>query len=251
MPKVRVVTPTDPQTATILAFANQLMVVDQWSSVDYRVYSASDDTSNLDTVAQYAVDDRPDAILACGSMAASKVQSKTTTCPIIMVGGLTPPNAQSNLTGFTINGIAIAQHHLDHLNTQTTTIIYDNTNDPSMNILNSLDLPQGTVTLAISNPGVFGSQNITTKGFMLIPNAMYYSHRKHIIGMVDNNANVTAIYYPEREYKDESTNPNKVKVHGHDLPGTFRDAADIVSSILHNGPGNLQPPKEGRKYKDD
>jgi len=261
MPKVRVVTPTDPQTDTIKAFKTELMAkVKNSANLDYRVYSAADDNGNLDAVVQYAVDDKPDAILACGTMAAAKLQDKP--LKIVMVGGGPPPNLQPTVTGFTIdtvNGVAVAQHHLDQLtaapNVQKITVLYDDTNDPSRVIFHALDDSQGKIeALPISDPGAFRAKNIATEGFMLIPNAMYYSHRKHIIGMLDNSNSVKAIYFPEREYKDKSSTQTKAKasVFGHDLPATFKDAADIVASILNDSKFQLPQLREGqRPYSDE
>jgi hypothetical protein len=70
--------------------------------------------------------------------------------------------------------------------------------------------------------------------------------------MVDDNNYVKAIYYPERQYKDaHKKHPNKAKVHGHDVLGTFADAADIVSNILNDATYAPPPVKEGRTFKDD
>jgi hypothetical protein len=259
MPIVRVVTPTDPQTDTITAFQNELMnKVNNWASVDYHVYSANDQNSNLDTAVGLALGDSPDAILACGSMAAGKLQAATSSRPIIMVGAYTPANPQSNLTGFiihTIGGKSVAQHQLDQLakTVQQITVLYDVTNDPSKQIFKDLKDPQHKIQpLVISNPGQFATHTVATDGFMLIPNAMYFSHRAGVLGMVDND-NVKSIYFPEREYKQVASakTQGKSRVHGHDLPATFRDAADIVASILNNPGQPLPPRKEGRKDSDD
>jgi hypothetical protein len=82
--------------------------------------------------------------------------------------------------------------------------------------------------------------------------ADFYNHIQHIADMVDDNNSVKAIYYPERQYKDaHKKNPNKAKVHGHDVLQTFADAADIVSNILNDS--TYAPPDvtEGHKFKDD
>jgi len=257
MPIVRVVTPTDPQTDTIKAFQAEL-VAKVAGSIDYRVYSAADDNDNLDDVVKYAVSDSPAAILACGSMAAKKLQDQTTSIPIVQVGGLRPANAQSNLTGFTINtigGKVVSQHHLDKLAAarQKITVLYDDSNEPSHAIFTNLQDPQKKVSpLNIGDPADFATYTVATDGFMLIPNAMYFKHRKHIVAMLDND-NVKAVYFPEREYKMESSaaTQGKARIHGHDLPATFRAAADIVAAILSHPKKSLPSLKEGIKDTDD
>jgi hypothetical protein len=222
--KVRVVTPTHPKTKSIKAFFDQLKTAHGWLHLDFRVYSAANDTDNLDTIAQYAVDDAPDAILACGSMAATIVCDKTDTCKVVFVGGVAPVIAPSNLYGYTIDGVTIANHHLSNLNVPDVAVMYDPQNDPSQYIITNMTVPTGvTIHLfPVSDPADFASQSINYRGFMLIPNAMYYHHRKRIIKLVDSNSNVTAIYYPEREYKDDSNNQGKVKVHGYKIPETYQ-----------------------------
>jgi hypothetical protein len=116
--------------------------------------------------------------------------------------------------------------------------------------------------LMIDNPSAFQTTRITDKTFMVIPNAMYYQHCADIAKMVDASPNVKWVYYPEREYKDaiKTTGQNR-QVHGHDIPGTFQDAADVVNGVL-NGTYSLTPGTPvgsvglsaitaGRTYQDD
>jgi hypothetical protein len=233
--KVRVVTPTDPQTKTITTFFIQLTTADGWSSLDYRVYSAGDDNINLALAASYAVDDEPDVIFACGLHAAKKCVRLTTEYPIVFVGGAAPRNPPSNLTGLTIEGNTIADYALQHLGTASITVLYDNSNDPSNDTyayLRTRPNADKITPLQISDPGAFAESTVTTTGFMLIPNAMYYKHRRHIVKMVDRSTTLTAVYYPEPEYKNLSTKQAMATVYGYDILATFTDAADIVSGIL-------------------
>jgi hypothetical protein len=253
-----VVTPTDPQTISIQAFHDQLVRVDQWSNVDYRVYSAANDTVNLDELAKYAVSDNPNAIVACGWMAASKVLNLTTSIPVVMAAGGEALQKPKNFTGYTLECADVSKHHVQRLNAQRITVLYDDTNDPSLDTLNSLYkvVPSGKsiIPLPISDPSEFAKQDIKTDGFMLLPNAMYYLYCEDIAEMVDDNDYVTAVYYPEHEYKDaHKKNRGKAKVYGHDIVGTFRDAADIVSNIL-NGTltiASLAAVKPARPYQDE
>jgi hypothetical protein len=251
-PIVCVVTPTNPTTKSIAAFCQRLMA----GRLNFilQIYSAANSSANLDAAAAAAAGANPKAILACGRMALDKVLSKSLPagCKVVMVGGDAPQNPPANLTGFEIKGQATAQYHLQQLRGNHTdiTVLLDPTNAPSLEIWNSLlpnPLPQPPNPpvdvqlgpnqwmrpLLISDPSLFQQQNITTDCFMVLPNAMFYEHCADIVAMVDTNNYVKNIYYPEHEYKDASKhNPNKAKVHGHDIQGTFQAAADIVKGIL-------------------
>jgi hypothetical protein len=240
LPKVRVVTPTDPGTSSITAFEDELFNHFGWQknvSVDYKVYTAVDDYNKLQAKAQDAVNDAPQVIVAAGSAAAGYLQLQTAgnpTIPIIQAaGGEVPPNPQGNLTGFTINALQIARHHLKKLSasTNTITVLYDPTNPVSLRIYGNLTPPAGKTKqpLAINTAGGFGAQP-HMDGFMIIPSAMYYHNASAIVTMVDGNAN--AIYYPEREFKNLHATRTNVRVHGHHIPATFRLTAGYVNSIL-------------------
>ena len=112
------------------------------------------------------------------------------------------------------------------------TVLYDDTNPPSVAVFNKLNanVPMGKTLkpLKISDPKKFGPQP-AMDGFMVIPNAMYYSHSAAIAAMVDGNAN--EIYYPEREYKNAHRKKNNVSVHGHHIQNTLRQAAGYVNRI--------------------
>jgi hypothetical protein len=63
---------------------------------------------------------------------------------------------------------------------------------------------------------------------------MYYLHCADIAAMVAASSAVKWVYYPEREYANAPQNPNQiVKVFGHHIPKTFKNAADIVNGILN------------------
>jgi hypothetical protein len=253
MPKVRVVTPTYPTTDSIIAFENELKK--RQPNVDYDVCSAFDKDSDLDTAAQKAVDAKPDAILACGTMAAAMVDAKTPACPIVLVGGGGVKNPKSKFTGYTIKTQDVAVGHLNGLKGMDVTVMYDDTPDPlnpAPNIYTYLTnhKPSGTTLtpLGISDPNKFGTTTINTPGFMLIPNAIYFYHYKDIADMVKNSKSVTTVYFPEPEYKKYYSGTAKVTVHGHKIPETFKDAAKIVSDIL-NDPLKPPPPiTEGQTY---
>ncbi|MGB8489163.1 MAG: hypothetical protein WCD67_23080 [Xanthobacteraceae bacterium] len=234
-PVVRLVTPTLRNTKSIAAFEDELLIYFGWQNVadfDYDVYSARNNNGRLKAQAKNAFDDSPTVIVTCGSQATLFAMGFTTTIPIIQAAGGQAPSAP-NVTGFTINAESTA---LDHLNTMTATaitVLYDDTNPPSVAVFNKLNanVPMGKTLkpLKISDPKKFGPQP-AMDGFMVIPNAMYYSHSAAIAAMVDGNAN--EIYYPEREYKNAHRKKNNVSVHGHHIQNTFRQAAGYVNRIL-------------------
>jgi hypothetical protein len=258
LPTVRVVTPTDPGTQSIIAFERELtskgwIIAGPGQNIDYKVYPASDTNSNLQGCAQQACQDAQAAInnhlravlVACGSMAAALLQEKTSTIPIIQtLGGEVPHNRQSNMTGFTKDAEQVARHHLDKLlgAGKAVTVLFDDTNDPSRYIYNNLvaiypNPPNNVTWLAISDPSKFATPPALTDGFMLISNAMYYNHIPAIVGMVDGKkvgGNPIEIYYPEKEFKDAHGVTTGVHVHGHKVKRTFIKAADLVNKILTN-----------------
>jgi hypothetical protein len=242
MQKVRVVTPTEATTASLAAFQDQLMNKDHWTGkLDYVVYAANNVNSQLPGLVQNALNDSPDVIVAAGSTAAGIIQYVTATIPIVQaVGGEIPANKKGNLTGFQSDAKAVAQTQLNNISAQNVTVLYDDTNDPSIDAFNALVAP-GTkqiIPLTISKPNGFAPLKATynfTDGFMVIPNAMYYKHFQDVVDMVDGNGNIKAFYYPEREFKNahQKSDQNTIKVHGHKIPDTFRIAADLVSDILN------------------
>jgi hypothetical protein len=258
LPTVRVVTPTDPHTQSIVAFEAELaskgwIIAGPGQNIDYKVYPASDTNSNLQGWAQQAYQDAQAAInnhlravlVACGSMAAALLQDKTSTIPIIQtLGGEVPHNRQSNMTGFTKDAELVARHHLNKLlgAGKAVTVLFDDTNDPSRYIYNNLaaiypNPPNNVTWLAISDPGKFATPPVLTDGFMVISNAMYYNNIRAIVDMVDGKkvgGNPIEIYYPEKEFKDAHGVTAGVHVHGHKVKRAFIKAADLVNKILTN-----------------
>jgi hypothetical protein len=261
-PIVCVVTPTDPTTASISAFCNELITnAAPGQNFILQIYSAIG--SDLDTVAGLAANANPApaAILACGSDAAGAILSASSSVQVVMVGGEVPSNATSTskLTGYTLEGKTTAKYHLGKLKGNDITVLLDDTNEISVQIWNDLTgatqspplspVKMGQnqiIPLPVDNPGLIQQKTVTTPGFMLIPNAMFYLHCAEIAAMVDASLAQT-VYYPEQEYKDASKSKTQtITVYGHDIPGTFEDAADIVRFILKG----KSPPKikAGRKF---
>lgn len=243
-PIVRLVSPADPaKTNSIAAFKDELVPVLGYPASVLKVYSATDPGSNLTKAAQSAVNDSPDVIVVGGSLAASIVLAKApSTTVIIMVGGAAPSTG-NNITGFLMNAQDIAKDHAKLLvNTaKTITVIYDSNNPPSANAYANGVVP--IIPKAMRNPisattyddikNLDGTQ--FTDGLMLIPNATFYQYFKEIVRKIDGNPNVKQVYYPEREYKHAHTTSKKgVQVHGHNIPLTFRMAANYVDSVLNN-----------------
>ena len=92
------------------------------------------------------------------------------------------------------------------------------------------------------------AKSITTEGFLVIPNAIYYENIKEVIKLADGNNKVKAVYYPEREYKNAHQDKTGVSVIGHGVLITFRVAAHYVNNILTGywsvDKGNLPPLQE-------
>jgi hypothetical protein len=258
-PVVRLVTPTDPGDArhsSLDAFEHELKTVLRWDNTkaDYKPYYGRYNQGTLTTVAQTAVDEAQAAIdageraviVAAGTMATTILQGKTPTIPIIQAAGGRIPAAQNNVTGFHIDALGVAQYHLDNVNSQNVTILFDDTNDPSnpsLWVYNHLQAKGKNITplpIKFSNPNGLKTLPVGSRktSFMLIPNAMYYNHLDDIRAYVDGN--VASIYYPEREYKKAHTNIVGVKLHGHNIQLTYRWAANYVESILN---GSVAVPK--------
>jgi hypothetical protein len=240
-----------------VAFKDELLNVLGWGSQGtnfYKPYSATDPGSDLPTAAQNAVNDHPNVIVAAGTLAASLVLAKApSTTPIILVGGEAPSTA-TNLTGFLVKAYDIAKDHATSLvsTARNVTIVYDPQNPPSAHAFANAVVP--TIPAPRRNPLTATTyddiKNLDatkfTDGFMLIPNATYYRYYGDIVKKVDGNAKVKLVFYPEREFKRAHANTTGVKVHGHNIPLTFRWAASYVDSILKGdfGVGSLPDFKE-------
>jgi hypothetical protein len=272
-PVVRLVTPageSDKKHASRDAFKQELdRLLNQQPhiEVDYKVCYGGYTPSGLQTAAGDAVTDAqnagpPAAIVAAGQKATIALQAITkqrglTTSPIIQAaGGGPPPDRERYVTGFTLNELAVAQYHLQHVNSQEVTILYDPTNSGVYNELTTNPYGKAITPLPITTPDQLKNPD-TTKlkgGVMLIPNAMFYNNCDLVAKYVDGktvNGKLVAIYYPEIEYKNEhKLDATTVTVYGHDIQGTYRLAAGYVYSILKNqwDVDNPPPFQEATRY---
>jgi hypothetical protein len=235
---VRLVTPSVSNSPSVQAFYTELVTVKGWAG-SFTVYPANNDMNNLQTQVKLALQNpMPDLFVAAGTQAATLLQNGTTQVTIIQAAGSKiPDNAQNNMTGFYLNGLTVAQYHWDHLPGPDITILWDDTNPPSSDIRNGLSL-NGKVPhdLKISSPGGLNNEDGTKfkKGFMLIPNAMYFDCVTQVAQMVERHGVVNKIYYPEVQFKNAHSPGWQAKctVKGHDIPGTFVEAADLAYDIL-------------------
>jgi hypothetical protein len=243
MPTVRLVTAAHKTTASIAAFEDELKNLG-WGNNTTQPYSAVD-YGDLPSAAQKAKDDASanDVFVADGLNAALLLVAKAPdTMPIVLaLGGSQPQEPPDNLTGFYIDatGVAIEQAKaLLKIDPKiAVTILYDSSNDASgpaydavkhMFATKPTELDIGTAA-DLKN---LKAKGITTAGFMVIPNAIYYENIKEVTKLADGNDKVTAVYYPEREYKNAHVNKTGVSVIGHGVLITFRVAAHYVNNIL-------------------
>lgn len=253
-PVLRLVTPAAANAVAIRAFEDELKDLG-WKSanLDYPgAYAANGDNTQLGTKAQLAVTEAQAAIkaglraviVADGTMAATEVQTRTSTIPIILAaGGSVPNNRQNNLKGFLLNAEQTCYDQFDTLNNQGNTpvaVLYDFTNGPSgplfqllqnyakINQVKGVDIKGDLNNLTVAQLQGVDPPN---KGFMIIPNALFFNNHKTITDKVEQ-ANLQAVIYPEREYKKGHNNKSGKKVHGHHIGITFRWAANYVDSIL-------------------
>jgi hypothetical protein len=258
-PTVRLVTVSRKKDIrrSIAAFQDELLNNLGWNgAIDYFVYGANNDTAKLQTAVGKAVADakiagaagQPAVIVASGLQATTLLQTAVQASPIPIVqaaGGDAPQNPQNYVTGFKINALAVAEYHLNTVNSQAVTVLYDDTqNTPSLKNFNDLvtynnaHAQKAITQLKARTPGDLKTLDPTKlmNGFMLIPNAMYYNHCDDIAAYVDGktpNGNPLYVYYPEREYKKAHNNDtSNVKVYGYNIPLTYRRAAQLVDQIL-------------------
>ena len=267
-PIVRVVTPAGQRREnhkSIKAFQDELLNNLGWDgSVDYFVYWAEHNTANLNTAARQAVADaqaalnagQPAVIVTSGLEATTKVFNRVVhqgdpVVPIIQGIGGDPglPGPPTNVTGYTMDALGVAKHHLDN-SPQDVTVLYDDTaNSASLQIYTDLfnynNSPMGPhkaiTPVRAGTPallrGLADLPAITTHGFMLIPSAMYFNHCDDIAAYVDGklvgvNPVPVAIYYPEREYKKAHKVLTSVKVYGYNITLTYRQAAQYADKFL-------------------
>jgi ABC-type uncharacterized transport system substrate-binding protein len=243
MPMVRVVTPGSvyDRHPSIDAFEDELLNRLGWAirGIDENVYWANYNIKQLKINAKAAVNEKPDVIIASGSMAATILQSLTTKIPIIQaLGGCIPHNKKKNLTGFQITEEKTAQEQLDMLTTKKVTVLYDPTNEPFLDKtyekLEKQAIKAGKTLFPqkVSSPADLKQIQIEDgSSFMLLPNAMYYNHCADIAKIVERKR-VPAVY-PEREYLLYTHPLQKgVRVHGHHVPIAYRHTAILVDNIL-------------------
>jgi hypothetical protein len=172
--------------------------------------------------------------------------------PIVHLGDQVPTAA--NTTGFSIDAVATCKAQLDKLATFKPTWVTVLVDDPT----NSNDPTKNTVYVALQSyatatyPGLqFKPLTVSTRNqlkalkptdvnetFMIIPNGMFYAESGFVASLVDGTA-IKRIF-PEREYKDAQKHPAHSWVHGHNIPTTFRKAAEHVYRFLATLP--MQPP---------
>ena len=261
VPVVRLVTPADPtdkKHPSQDAFEKLLKKL-FGSSIDYKPCYGKYDTATLTAAADGAVTDAYNAveggqravIVAAGTLAASIVQditskkSLTATIPIIQaVGGSVPANRQQNLTGFIIDAVGTAQAQLALMSGPVAVLFDDTPGSPSNNVYSQLDQTK-VIPLTARSPDALKTVKLPpgVKGFMLLPNAMFYNHCDDVVKIVDGKTlpggGPLPIYYPESEYWTEHKNTNGVKVLGHHVSLTYRLAATFVESIVN---GDIQIP---------
>ena len=182
-------------------------------------------------------------LVAAGEMTAYVLQGLTTQIPIILAyGGEKPSNAAKNMTGFVGSCVDVGKYHLKKLkddNQLQVTVMYDpdNSNHATQNVLNALKqftpLPKTFADLSNQTAAELATE-LTTSGFMLIPNAFYYQNAELISDAVENANQVQMAYYPEVEYwRNHKKRKGIAKVYGHNVPLTYRLAASWVDNLLN------------------
>jgi hypothetical protein len=253
-PIVCFVTPTNANAKSLKAFHDGLIdLVEGQANVDYQVFAAAGDNSKLGQLAKDAkkyVEDHvgnppvPAVIVAGGTMAATKLMALTPTIPIVQAAG-SNKLVQGNVTGFYLDALTICKAQYDALKAQNTpvAVLYDSKNDPSPDIYQKLVTYAGAQNINgvdiigdlnnLNSDALKGPANKLSKGFLLIPNALFYDNCKKIAKAVED-ADLQAAFYPEREYKKAHSKQkrNGKKVRGHNIPLTFARAAYYVDSLL-------------------
>jgi len=83
---------------------------------------------------------------------------------------------------------------------------------------------------------------VNVTAVMVLPDAMFWNHRRDILGLVDA-ARLPAIY-PEREYADDGG----LMAYGANVPDNFRRAADYVDRILKGANPAELPVQQSVKF---
>jgi hypothetical protein len=252
MPVVRLVSPAaqvDSHAGTD-AFDHELQTVLGWlldpTFVYTQYWARGGPYAGLRAAAHAAVTDppAPDVIVTSGSMATDLVREEVAAAGAVAanvaivqgVGG--SRFANPNITGFFIDSLATCIEQLAAITDPTACILYDNTNAPSVAIRGYLAAnPAGKALIWITTLPFDPALIVDNSTFMLIPNATFYNARATIVplvhGRVQHGVNVHAVY-PEREYK-HGHGPafwGRIRVHGHAVQFTYRQAAHLVDKIL-------------------
>jgi hypothetical protein len=230
---------------------------DKEAGFTYHAYRAGG-PGGLDHSADKAVHDlpKPDIIVTAGSMATDLVRGYAgvgSTIAIIQSVGGTRYTGITNVTGFYIDAQKTCIDQLAAIATPNVSILWDNSNDPSVPIQAYLSThPAGKALTFLTLAQLTGTPSlIDGSTFMLIPNENFYSSRHAIANAVESRG-VHAVY-PEREYRLEYSVANRglVTVHGHQVPFTYIQTAQLADKILRGvfsvGAGTLPPMKEAEK----
>ena len=139
---------------SIAAFQDELLNNLGWNgSVDYFICGANNDTTKLQDAANDAVTDAKSAVQAgqravivAGGLQATMllqnaVQASGVVIPIIQATGDAPDptQIQNYVTGYQMDALGTAKYHLDKVNSQTVTVLYDDTpGSTSLKLYNAL-----------------------------------------------------------------------------------------------------------------
>jgi hypothetical protein len=243
---VRLITPAGGAAHKgVDAFEDELLKQLEWqkenaNGFNYKAYRANG-PGGLAGAAASAVGDAPNVIVTDGSMATDAVLAVPGAAgiPIVQgVGGSTYTGI-NNVTGFSVKAKDTCINQFPLAPTQNVTVLWDDTNDPSIALKDYLVAnPQGkTVTpyklSEITPPPQTNPSKIDGSTLILTPSATFYIKRQSIAKVVEGRPTAYAIY-PEREYKKEHSmaSRDRVQVYGHLVPFTFRKAALLVDKIL-------------------
>jgi hypothetical protein len=258
MPVVRLVSPAasnDPHTGTD-KFEDELQIVLGWNldpSFVYRQYWVGGPAPSYGTLAAAAlaaVTDAPvpNVIVTSGSMATNLVLGEVTAAGaaaanVAIVQGVGGSRfGNPNITGFYIDTLTTCIDQLAAITDPDVCILYDNTplpSNPSIAIQAYLAANPAGKTLHWLTPPLNAALILDNSTFMLIPNATFYNKRAtDIVPGVDGRINTPGAHvhavYPEREYKHAHPHGrwNRIRVHGHHVQFTYRQAAHLTDKIL-------------------
>ena len=249
MALVALVTPASEATPSVKAFKDELCNTFGWPQSTFKCFSATAYGNDLGKAASAAVSavKAGDVLVAAGTKAAGLLQdAAAANIPIILAfGGEKPKNAGSNMTGLLAGAVAVGKHHMSKLkgaghDGKKATVMYDpdTKNQATQDVLAALVTANPNLTKLPISPGQVSAlaKATLTSGFMLIPNAGYYENSKTIAEAVAGDANVKMAYYPEFEYwhyHKTKGGSGHAKVHGHNIPLTFRMAASWANNLLN------------------